>query len=206
MNGNNDNDDNFLVKLDRKTREQAKILYLADYDMPDICEKLSVDIKTLRYYVFGETQDGSNEKCWFSIKKNINSVVVSAYVRDKISVLDKTAGLALDILHSSLEKTKQNLAENPDVNLSIDDMKKLAGIVLDMDKMVRLESGRPTDIVDEIKHISLADARRILLEDPFAAEVEEITIEADYKNIERPSDNVIERDKDVDSIKRPWTV
>ena len=184
-----------ISKLDRKTREQAKILYLSDYEMNDICEKLNIDMPTLRFFVFGEDGRGTNEKCWFNIKKSINSVVVSAYVRDKISVLDKTAGMALDILHTHLMK----LSRDDDAILSVDDLKKLAAIVVDMDKMVRLESGKPTDIVDEIKHMSLADARRILLEDPFAPEIVEAELITDI--VEIPE---IEKDKDIEAIGKPW--
>lgn len=184
-----------VSKLDRKTRDQAKILYLSDYDLGDICEKLNIEMKTLRFYIFGEDGRGTNEKCWFNIKKSVNSVVVSAYVRDKISVLDKTAGIALDILHTHLMK----ISQDDSAILSVDDLKKLAGIVVDMDKMVRLESGKPTDIVDEIKTMSLADARRILLEDPFAPEIVEAEIVEPV--IEVPE---IERDKDVEAIGKPW--
>ena len=184
-----------VSKLDRKTREQAKILYLSDYEMLDICDKLNIDMPTLRFYIFGEDGRGSNEKCWFHIKKSINSVTVSAYIRDKISILDKTAGIALDILHNNLQRTASKLATDDEFVLSVDDMKKLAGIVVDMDKMVRLESGKPTDIVDEIKTMTVADARRILLEDPFAPEVVEAEI------IEIPE---IEKDKDIDAIGKPW--
>ena len=199
-----------LIKLDRKTREQAKILYLADHDMVDICEKLDIDMPTLRFFVFGEDGKGGNEKCWFNIKKNINSVAISVYMKDKVAILNKTAGLALDILHENLIKTQEAM-KSQEIPLSIDDMKKLAGIVLDMDKMVRLESGMATEIVDEIKHMSLADARKILMDDTFAPRVSEEKndvpaefVEVSQSRVEIPSENEIERDREIEQLRKPW--
>lgn len=193
-----------LIKLDRKTREQAKILYLADYDMVDICEKLDIDMPTLRFFVFGEDGKGGNEKCWFNIKKNVNSVAISVYMKDKVAILNKTAGLALDILHENLIKTQDAMKKSQEIPLSIDDMKKLAGIVLDMDKMVRLESGMATEIVDEIKHMSLADARKILMDDPFAPRVSEEKNDIAAEFVELPSENEIERERDIEQLSKPW--
>lgn len=192
-----------LTKLDRKTREQAKILYLADYDMVDICEKLDIDMPTLRFFVFGEDGKGGNEKSWYHIKKNINSVAISVYMKDKVAILNKTAGLALDILHENLLKT-QEVMKSQEIPLSIDDMKKLSGIILDMDKMVRLESGMATEIVDEIRHMSLADARKILMDDPFAPRVSEENNDIAAEFVEVPSENEIERERDIEQLGRPW--
>ena len=157
---------------------------------------------TLRFFVFGEDGKGGNEKCWFNIKKNVNSVAISVYMKDKVAILNKTAGLALDILHENLIKT-QDAMKSQEIPLSIDDMKKLAGIVLDMDKMVRLESGMATEIVDEIKHMSLADARKILMDDPFAPRVSEEKNDVPVEFVELPSENEIERERDIEQLSEP---
>lgn len=172
--------------------------YLGDYEMFDICERLNITNETLRFYIFGEDGSGANEKCWFQIKKQLNPLSIATYIKDKIGVLDKTAGTALNILNESLRRVQVNMLANPDEILSIDDMKKLAGIVLDMDKMVRLESGRATDIIDNISHMSVADARRILAEDPFAPTV----VDADFEDITEPSE--IESSKELKVSSKPW--
>lgn len=189
-----------IQKLDRKTKETARLMYLGDYEMIDICEKLNIDIDTLRFYVFGENGAGSNEHCWFQIKKQLNPVSVATYIKDKIVVLDKTAGMALNILNENLKRIQGQMLDDSSFTLSIDDTKKLAGIVVDMDKIVRLESGKATDIIDNIAHMSLADAKRLLAEDPFAPDV----IDAEFDDITIPDDNCIESSKELKQVSKPW--
>lgn len=182
-------------------------MYLGNYEMFDICEKLNISIDTLRFYIFGENGSGSNENCWFQIKKQLNPLSVGLYLKDKMIVLDKTAGIALNILNENLKRIQTNMIDDPSLTLTIDDTKKLAGIVVDMDKMVRLESGKATDIIDTIANMSVSDARRILAEDPFAPKV----IEADYDEIEDGEvlvkeipDSNIETSIEMKKVEKPW--
>ena len=166
--------------------------------MFDICERLNITMDTLRFYIFGEDGSGSNEHCWFQIKKKLNPLSIATYIQDKIGVLDKTAGTALNILNENLRRVQATMLANPEETLSIDDMKKLAGIVVDMDKMVRLESGKATDIIDNIAHMSVADARRILAEDPFTPTV----VEGEFEEIEEPGE--IETSRELKVADKPW--
>lgn len=188
-----------IQKLDRKTKETARIMYFGDYDLVDISEKLSISLDTVRFYVFGENGSGSNEYCWYQLKKQLNPTSVATYIKDKIVVLDKTAGMALNILNENLRRVQNQFLEDSSYTLSIDDTKKLAGIVVDMDKIVRLESGTATDIIDNIAHMSLADARRILAEDPFAPTV----IEGEFEDVTIPNSE-IETSKDLKQVSKPW--
>jgi hypothetical protein len=171
--------------------------YLADYSLDDIAELLNIDINTIRFYVFGESGSGSNENCWFQIKKKLGSTAVSTFVKDKIGVLNKTSGLALSLVNENLKRIQAQLDEDSSFVLTIDDTKKLASIMVDMDKIIRLESGKPTDIIDTVANMTIADARRILAEDPFAPQVDE-TIDADFTEIKE--DEII---AEVD-VKAPW--
>jgi hypothetical protein len=189
-----------VQKLDRKTKETARMMYFGDYEQIDICEKLNITNDTLRFYIFGDNGSGSNEHCWFQLKKQLNPVSVATYIKDKILVLDKTAGMAMNILNENLRRIQNNMLEDSSLTLSMDDTKKLAGIVLDMDKIVRLESGKATDIIDNIAHMSVADARRILAEDPFSPTV----IEAEFEDIVIPDDTTIETSKEMKVVERPW--
>lgn len=181
-------------------------MYFGDYDLVDISEKLNVDLNTIRFYVFGENGSGSNEYCWFQLKKQLNPTSVAIYIKDKISVLDKTAGMAMNILNENLRRIQNTMLEDESYTLSIDDTKKLAGIVVDMDKIVRLESGKATDIIDNIAHMSVADAKRILAEDPFAP----IVIEAEFEEVDDVvySDDIvedaIEASDDLKKLSKPW--
>lgn len=199
-----------IQKLDRKTKETARMMYFGDYDQIDICEKLNLDMDTLRFYIFGDNGAGSNEHCWFQLKKQLNPTSVAIYIKDKITVLDKTAGLAMNILNENLRRIQNNMLEDESFTLSIDDTKKLAGIVVDMDKICRLESGSATEIIDNIAGMSVAEARRLLSEDPFAVQV----IEAEWGEVNDekedaddvviPSDNEIETSKELKKLEKPW--
>lgn len=205
-----------IQKLDRKTKETARLMYFGDYDLIDISEKLNVDLDTIRFYVFGDNGAGSNEYCWYQLKKKLNPTSVATYIKDKIIVLDKTAGLAMNILNENLKRVQNQMLEDEHFTLSIDDTKKLAGIVVDMDKIVRLESGKATDIIDNIAHMSIADARRILSEDPFAPKTvevwgevvedeEEKLIEDDVEDdVIIPEDSKIEVSRDLATMEKPW--
>lgn len=174
-------------------------MFLADHEMFDICEKLNINIDTLRFYIFGENGSGSNEYCWYQVKKRMDPLVIGTYMKDKKIVLDKTAGTALKILNENLLRIQAQFSEDSSYTLSIDDLKKLAGIVVDMDKMCRLESGSATEIVDSIAHMSIADAKRLLSEDPFRP-----TIEGEFEDISIPDDNEIETSRELKGVSRPW--
>lgn len=173
-------------------------MYFSDYDLIDISEKLNITLDTVRFYVFGESGSGTNEHCWFQLKKQLTPTSVATFIKDKAIVLEKTSGLALSLLNENLKRVQATMLEDSTYTLSIDDTKKLAGIVVDMDKIVRLESGKATDIIDNIAHMSLADARRILAEDPFAPTV----VEADFEDITEPGE--IESSRDLKQVTKPW--
>lgn len=192
-----------IQKLDRKTKERARMMYFGDYDLVDIAESLNIDVNTVRFYVFGENGSGSNEHCWFQLKKQLNPTSVATYIKDKIGVLDKTAGVAMNIINENLRRVQNQMLEYSSFTLSIDDTKKLAGIVVDMDKIVRLESGKATDIIDNIAHMSVADAKRILAEDPFAPEVIEGEFE-ELDDVEVVLDDAIEVSHELKGMSKPW--
>lgn len=188
-----------IQKLDRKTKETARMMYFGDYDLIDISEKLNLSLDTVRFYVFGENGSGSNEHCWFQLKKQLNPTSVATYIKDKIVVLDKTAGMALNILNENLKRVQNQMLEDSSYILSLDDTKKLAGIVVDMDKIVRLESGSATEIIDNIAHMSVADAKRLLMEDPFAPAI----VEAEFDEI-ITDDITIETSRELKKVSKPW--
>lgn len=159
-----------IQKLDRKTKDKAKILYLSDHSLEDIAHICNIDMDTVRFYVFGENGSGSNEACWFQIKKKLGPASVAVYVAQKQDVLEKTAGLALNIINESLKRIQQVMDEDASHVPSVDDIKKLSGIVTEMDKMVRLERGEATQITEHVG-LTRAEAIRVLKEDPFAQDV-----------------------------------
>lgn len=189
-----------IQKIDKKTREKARLYYFANYSLGDISSILNVEMDTLRFYVFGENGSGSNEHCWFQLKKKLDPASVAAYIHDKIGVLEKTTGVALNLLNENLKRIQQELLDDPTKTLSIDDTKKLASIVVDMDKIVRLESGQATQIVENIG-LTRAEAIRVLAEDPFAQAVE--IDEANWWEVEEKEEKAEEIKGDVE-VEAPW--
>lgn len=189
-----------IQKIDKKTKEKARLYYFANYSLGDISSILKIDMDTLRFYVFGENGSGSNEHCWFQLKKKLDPASVAAYIHDKIGVLEKTTGVALNLLNENLKRIQQELIDDPTKILSIDDTKKLASIVVDMDKIVRLESGQATQIVENIG-LTRAEAIRVLAEDPFAQAVE--IDEANWWEVEEKEEKVEEIKGDVE-VEAPW--
>ena len=195
--------------MDRKTKEKARILYLADHSVGDISSILNIHIDTVRFYVFGENGSGSNENCWFQIKKQLGPSSIAAYLHDKIGVLDKICGTATSIVNENLTRIKKEMDDDQDFKLSLDDTRKLAGIAVDMDKIIRLESGQATAIVENIG-LSRAEAIRILAEDPFANAIEvnedDITHLIDESDHSNHPDNIEDNNTikgDVE-VKAPW--
>lgn len=173
--------DIIIQKIDRKTKEKARLLFLSNHSVGDISSILNIDIDTLRFYVFGENGSGSNENCWYQIKKKLGDTSIAAYLHSKIDVLDKTCGTAINIVNENLKRIYQEQLDDPTKVLSLDDTRKLASIVVDMDKVIRLESGQATQIVENIG-LTRAEAIRVLAEDPFAQAVE--VDEADWKELD----------------------
>ena len=85
---------------------------------------------------------------------------VAAFVKDKVASLEKTSGLALNIINENLKRIQQNMEEDSSHVLTIQDTKMLAGILSDMDKIIRLESGMATQIVENVG-LSRAEAIRL---------------------------------------------
>jgi len=196
-----------IQKLDRKTREKAKMLYLSDYSLQDIANICNIELDTVRFYVFGDNGTGSNESCWFQIKKKLGPASIAAYVAQKQDVLEKTAGLALNIINESLKRIQNAMDEDSSHVPSIDDIKKLSGIVTDMDKMVRLERGEATQITEHVG-LTRAEAVRLLKEDPFAQDVVD---EVQWYEVDEEKDDIVEykpeEQKEIEAdvgVSTPW--
>ncbi len=163
-----------LQKLDRKTFAKAQLMYFGDRSVEEIAMVLAIEPETLRYYIFGEDGDGTDSNSWYKIKKRLNPTAMAIYLKDKVHVLEQTAGIGLEILNVSLGRLRDTVNDpDSEVILSIDDMGKLAKIVVDMDKMVRLESGQATELIEHMG-LSRAEAKEILANDPFAQEAVEV--------------------------------
>lgn len=172
-----------IQKIDRKTINKAQLMYFGNRELTEIAAALSIEPDTLRFYIFGVDGEGEEKDCWYQIKKNLKPTAIALYLRDKVHILEQTAGLALDILNFSLSNLRDRVQSGEEEPLSIDDMTKLSKIVTDMDKVYRLESGMATETIEHMG-LSRAQAREILANDPFTNDVEVESIELPWLNDE----------------------
>ena len=165
-----------IQKLDRKTVNKAQLMYFGNRELTEIATALSIEPETLRFYIFGTDDDGTEKSCWYQIKKNLKPTAIALYLKDKAHILEQTAGLALEILNHSLSNLRESVLSGEHDPLNLDDMTKLAKIAVDMDKVYRLESGLATEHID-MMGLSRAEAKEILANDPFAQDIEMAPIE-----------------------------
>ena len=163
---------------DKTIREQAKVLYFSDYSIEEICAKLNLDSFDLSRLIKGA--DGKN-RGWARLKKQMNPAAIIAYMTEKRNVLEKTAGLALNILQKNLDRMNKQVTEDGEI-LSVKEMQMLSQLFSNIDKVIRLEDGRPTNI-SQHQGLTQEEARKILQSDPFAKIIEaDVVAEEKIKN------------------------
>ncbi len=178
-----------IQRIDRKTINKAQLMYFGNREITEIATALSIEPDTLRFYIFGVDGEGEDKNCWYQIKKNLKPTAIALYLKDKVHILEQTAGLALEIVNFSLANLRDAVINGEHEPLSLDDMSKLSKIAVDMDKMYRLESGLATDTIEHMG-LSRAQAKEILSNDPFAADVEVESVELPWLSESEEDENV----------------
>lgn len=152
------------IAKDKKLQTRAKLLFFAGYLPTEISEFLKVDVDELNMLIFGPDRHGTHQKCWHVLRKQLDPTSIIAFIGAKVDVLEKTAGVALNLLKTNLERLAKD-----EVELSVDDMSKIAKVFADMDKITRLEKGEATEIRKTVG-LTPEQSRKILMSDPFAIE------------------------------------
>jgi hypothetical protein len=160
-----------IQKLSRKNYDKAQMMYFSDIDISDIATTLSVEPDTLRFYIFGEDEQGTSPSCWFMVKKKLKPTAMSLYLKDKVAVMEQVGGISVEIVTMALGRIRDELRTNDEYRLTVDEIGKISKIAVDMDKMVRLESGQATELIEHMG-LSLGEAREIIASDPFAEALE----------------------------------
>lgn len=91
-------------------------------------------------------------------------------------MIDRTIAVGIPIIHNQLHKIA-----NSDKDLTVKDLKDITDIMMSFDKLKRLDAGQATDIVQEIKPITVEQLREAVLEDKF---IDVIPLKKEeYKNV-----------------------
>lgn len=158
-----------MTKLskDQKLKvEQARALFFAGYEVSDCAQIIDLPLDFVRTLVFGADQSGREQNCWYKLREAMGPASVAAFVHSKKDVLDRVTGTAANILSVSLDNLRNKVLSG-EVVLNISELKQLSSIVVDMDKIVRLESGKATEIINNVG-LTPEQAREMLKKDPFA--------------------------------------
>jgi hypothetical protein len=159
--------DIILQKVSKKDLDKAQAMFFNNYELSTIASVLSIEPETLRFYVFGLSGNGTEKDSWHGIKKTLKNTAMTMFLKDKAGSLEKTCGMAIEIVSDSLAQLRDELVSGEREPLTIDEIGKLAKVSVDMDKMYRLEAGIATELVEHMG-LSRAEAREILASDPFA--------------------------------------
>ena len=151
--------------------QQAKILYFAGYTADDIVAKLNIPYNTVTEWIFGKDGRGESASCWAVVKAKADEASVIAYIIDKQGVFDRTTNIAHKVVTMMLEQYGKKVANN-EVDFTVDEIRKMASIVVDMDKVSRLESGKATSIIETTTGLSAKELRDIIASDPINDAVE----------------------------------
>jgi len=137
--------------------EIENLYYAEVVDNDDISQEMTVtmiaketgaSLTRVRRIIFGEDETGSSLDCPYYIRKNHpDSVPVKKYKMIKGHLFLKTEANALALIQRGL---RQHLESGN--NLTINELKDLTGMLTNLDKMNRLEDGRPTDIIKSINY------------------------------------------------------
>jgi len=111
------------------------------------------------------------------MKAFLPSTAITAYLAEKAHIFDRTTGIAVTVLSKHLEKMLDiaNDPSSPAMNPA--DMAMIASVVMNLDKITRLETGKATQIVKQMG-LTPEEAKKILEEDPMAN-----VVEAEYHEI-----------------------
>ena len=151
-------------------RNRAKILYFQGHTCDDIVAKLNIPLNVVTEWVFGPNGRGDAPSCWAVVKAKASEGSIIAYIIDKQGVFDRTTSVAHNIVTMMLEQYGKKVA-NQEVDFTVDEIRKMASIVVDMDKVARLESGKATSIIETTTGLTATELRDIIKNDPIAEDV-----------------------------------
>lgn len=109
----------------------------------EISSELSLPIDKVRKIIFGEDETGTSATCPYRKKILLgNRVPVKSYVKYKGQIFLKAQATAMSVLQRGLDEL---LSQKESLNVS--QLRELSNIAGNIDRMYRLESGMPTDII-----------------------------------------------------------
>jgi predicted ribosome-associated RNA-binding protein Tma20 len=101
---------------------------------------------------------------------------LKTFIDNKGQVMESIVGTAAEVIAHGLLSLKKEQSEGR--VLSVKELKEISSIIMDMDKIARLESGKATEIIHNTA-LTPDEARKILASDPFMRPIEVEVIKKD---------------------------
>lgn len=147
-------------KLSPAKLSKAKKLYLEYASVSEVSRSSGIARTALQYHV---NKDGGWKYERDIARADLLSKVSSARASEFADMTNYTI--------ISLKRAVKSLAERTDPP-TVQEAKGVAAILESLDKMTRLDEGRPTDIITEEKVVTVKELQKKISVDPFATEVE----------------------------------
>lgn len=139
-------------KYDLKT---AKELFMVFKPLTDIAQDLNIPYKTLVYHT----------SKWKEERGLLRNEILKELSENKKTILSSLVGNSLECVDRAIMDLRNR--DNPP---SISEARMLTNIISEIDKILRLDDDKPTDIIAEHKPATVIELREKLKRDPFYIE------------------------------------
>lgn len=160
-----------MLTLERLTR--LKEMYMGFETFETIASTLSMSVKTIHRHAHKPRESGLS---WAQTRGENQRIMAESVLVNSTHLLHQTNDKAIRILHLGLNAVHKRILLDPDA-LELKDLEKIASIAEKLDKLSRLDTGRPTAIhgLSQSEPVSKERTDAIIKADPFTiAEFEEV--------------------------------
>lgn len=151
---------------DPKIKKEAREMFFEGCLPTDIAESLNINFEELHLAVFGKNKKGTEPKCWHVLRQERNKQLtgrsdiqgnsVQGWTKTKYYYLNKTESRLMQLVQRSIDAFDAE-------DFLLTDMKELRA-ALDalgiIDKVKRLEDGKPTEHIQIDHGLSLGEITR----------------------------------------------
>lgn len=166
-----------------QVKATAKKFYMEGMEAGTISQKLNVKYATVQNWITGQ---GGKTEAWKEQRekayKTVVAKVVDKTIREKEKLLPGILQIGLELIQKTFEHRLAETAINP---MTIREAKEVSDIVSNIDKLMRLEAGTATEIVNQqYGPVTIEQLKNAIRNDPFleaipftAEEIQEVSPE-----------------------------
>lgn len=163
-----------MKKSHQGQKQLCKELYFKYRSVDEIALQTGVNLSTLLSWVHGRTKNDPSS--WRHERDTERMEVLKESFSRRMYKIEDICNLTIDFIHSSIKKrTEARDKHNKEIPFSMRESRAAMDIVMDMEKLRRLEEGTPTDIMGVTASVSVQDnractmleLRNTILNDPF---------------------------------------